>query len=72
MIENEKNEKNLENGDKISFISSGENTNEIKKGMARMFKISGDKKLGDIIEKARKEYPFVEKFIIELFDFKEK
>ena len=36
-----------------------------------MFKISGDKKLGDIIEKARKEYPFVEKFIIELFDFKE-
>lgn len=71
LIENEKNEKNLENGDKISFISSGENTNEIKKGMARMFKISGDKKLGDIIEKARKEYPFVEKFIIELFDFKE-
>lgn len=57
LIENEKNEKNLENGDKISFISSGENTNEIKKGMARMFKISGDKKLGDIIEKARKNIP---------------
>ncbi|WP_314016125.1 hypothetical protein, partial [Leptotrichia wadei] len=68
-IENEKNEKNLKDGNKISFISSGENTNQIKEGMARMFNILGDKKLIDIIEKNRKEYPFVEKFIKELFDF---
>ena len=69
LIENEKNEKNLKDGNKISFISSGENTNQIKEGMARMFNILGDKKLIDIIEKNRKEYPFVEKFIKELFDF---
>lgn len=69
LIENEKNEKNLKDGNKISFISSGENTNQIKEGMARMFNILGDRKLIDIIEKNRKEYPFVEKFIKELFDF---
>lgn len=66
LIENEKNGKNLENGSEISISSK-----EIKGSMANMFEISGDKKLGNTIEKARKEYPFVEEFIIELFDFKE-
>ena len=69
LIETEKNQKNLENGNKISFISSGENTNQIKEGMAGMFNITGDKSLKEIIEKNRKDYPFVEKFIKELFDF---
>ena len=69
LIENEKNEKNLKNGSEISFISSGEKTNRIKEGMAGMFNVTGDKKLVDIIERNRKNYPFVEKFIKELFDF---
>lgn len=69
LIENEKNEKNLKNGAEISFISSGEKTNRIKEGMAGMFNVTGDKKLVDIIERNRKNYPFVEKFIKELFDF---
>lgn len=70
LIEIEKNNKNLENGNKISFLSSGENTNQIKEGMAGMFNISGDKELKKIIERNRKNYPFVERFIKELFDFK--
>ena len=69
LIENEKNEKNLKNGAEISFISSGEKTNRIKEGMAGMFNVTGDKKLVDIIERNRKNYPFVEKFIKELFYF---
>lgn len=69
LLQNEKNNKNLERGDEISFISSRKATNDIKNGLAGMFNIQGNQQIIKILDECKVTYPFVEKYIRELFDF---
>ncbi len=69
LLENEKNSKNLENGNIISFISSSQATNNIKKGLSGMFRISGNRQLIKLIDKCNNENPEVKKFLKHIFNF---
>ncbi len=69
LIDNEKNEQNPNNGQQISFVSSGQSTDQIKNGLAGLFNIQGDRKLINIIERCMNEYPFVRNFTEEIFTF---
>lgn len=69
VIENQKNQVNLQNGDKIKFTNGGKVTNQIKGALAKSFKPEGDRELCDIIELCDTKYPNVKKFLSNLFDF---
>ena len=63
LCEHEKNEKNPENGNLISFVSTAESTNSVKEGLAKMFVIQGNRKIIDILDECNKKYPNVRKML---------
>lgn len=69
LLQSEKNNNNLEKGNEISFISSRKATNDIKNGLAGMFNIEGDRQLITIMDVCRSKYPFIERYLKQLFDF---
>lgn len=69
LCEHEKNERNPENGGKISFTSSGENTNRFKDSLASSFNIQANIKTLEIIEICSEKYPEVENYLRDLCSF---
>lgn len=69
LCEHEKNDKNPENGGKLSFTSSGETTNRFKDSLAGSFNIQANINLLELIEKCSMEYPYVEQYLRELCSF---
>jgi len=69
LIEHEKNNANPEKGVEISFTSSGQATNSIKKGLAGMFNISGDYEMLKLLKEGDDSYPYVREYLTELFSF---
>lgn len=69
VIENEKNQNNLQNGDKIKFVNGGKVTNQMKGALANLFKPEGDRELCDVIETCDTKYPNVKQFLNSLFNF---
>jgi predicted ATP-dependent endonuclease of OLD family len=69
VCEHEKNDKNPDSGGDISFVSSNENTNRLKEGIAGIFNIEGNQKLIQLLNECDKQYPKVkENFMIILSD----
>ena len=62
-----KNSANPQNGAEISFVSSGQATNQLKESLAGVFQIEGNKTLLNIIENADKKYPCVKAELIKHF-----
>lgn len=71
LCEFEKNTLNPERGVEISFISSGQQTTQIKEGLAGMFNLKANKKLLLLLEECNTKYPFVRDILQELCTFKE-
>lgn len=69
LLEHEKNDANPNDGNKISFTSSSNATNNFKTAVADMFKILGDSRLVSLMESCKEKYPFVEKYVVELCTF---
>lgn len=61
-----KNSANPQNGAEISFVSSGQATNQLKESLAGVFQIEGNKTLLNIIENADKKYPCVKAELIKI------
>lgn len=61
-----KNSANPQTGAEISFVSSGQATNQLKESLARVFELEGNKKLLKIVEEADKKYPHVKIELIKL------
>ena len=69
LLDHEKNDANPQNGNKISFTSSSNATNNFKNSIADMFNILGERKLIALMDECRVKYPFVETYITELLKF---
>ena len=69
LCEYEKNTLNPEKGAELSFVTSGNQTNQIKEGMAGMFNIKANKKLLSLISECDIRYPYVKQALQELCDF---
>lgn len=69
LCEYEKNTLNPENGVELSFVSSGNQTNRIKEGLAGMFNLKANKKLLALIGECDVKYPYVKQALRELCDF---
>lgn len=69
LMQSKKNENNPDDGDRISFVSSGNGTNQMKEAWAKNFNISGNKNLIRLIEDCNKKYPKVRENIIQFFKF---
>ncbi len=69
LCEYEKNSLNPENGAELSFISSGNQTNRIKEGLAGMFNLKANKKLLLLLGECDSKYPYVKQALQELCDF---
>ena len=63
LLEYHKNKENPERGGEISFVSSGNATNQIKESLAGLFEIEGNAKIINILEKCNEKYPYVKEFI---------
>lgn len=61
-----KNSANPQTGAEISFVSSGQATNQLKESLAGVFELEGNKKLLKIVEDADKKYPHVKTELIKL------
>ena len=61
-----KNSANPQTGAEISFVSSGQATNQLKESLAGVFELEGNKKLLKIVEEADKKYPYVKTELIKL------
>ena len=68
-IEEAKNDKNQEDGHKISFAAFDQTSTSMKHGLAKMLNIQGDPVLAKIIQEESLRYPEVEKFLRLLADF---
>lgn len=64
-----KNSANPQNGAEISFVSSGQATNQLKESLAGVFQIEGNKKLLNIIENEDKKYPCVKEELVKISNF---
>ena len=69
LCEYEKNTLNPENGAELSFVSSGNQTNRIKEGMAGMFNLKANKALLSLLGECDEKYPYVKQALRELSDF---
>lgn len=69
LVENAKNVSNPDNGQEISFVSSGQVTNHVKKGLAGLFNIEGDRKLVQLVQNCDRKNPKVREFITKLLGF---
>lgn len=66
LCDHEKDEKNPEEGVKISFCSSSNNTNQFKNTMAEMFKIEANINLLDLLIECDAKYPYVREYIADI------
>lgn len=66
LCDHEKDEKNPEEGVKISFCSSSNNTNQFKNTMAEMFKIEANINLLDLLIECDRKYPYVREYIVDI------
>ncbi len=66
LCDHEKDEKNPEEGVKISFCSSSNNTNQFKNTMAEMFKIEANINLLDLLIECDAKYPYVRAYITDI------
>lgn len=66
LCDHEKDEKNPEEGTKISFCSSSNNTNQFKNSMAEMFKIEANINLLDLLVECDSKYPYVRTYIADI------
>lgn len=62
-IDEAKNSKNPDEGQKISFIASDQASSSIKQGLAKMLKIQGDAPFAKILQEESSKYPKVEEFL---------
>lgn len=69
LLENEKNDKNPERGQEVTFSISNLATENIKTSLANMFKLELNTKLISILNECKIKYPYVESALHELFDF---
>ena len=69
LCEYEKNTMNPENGAYLSFVSSSNQTNRIKEGLAGMFNLKANKKLLLLIGECDAKYPYVKQALQELCNF---
>lgn len=61
-----KNSANPQTGADISFVSSGQATNQLKESLAGVFELEGNRKLLRIVEEADKKYPYVKEALIKM------
>lgn len=66
LCDHEKDEKNPEEGVKISFCSSSNNTNQFKNTMAEMFKVEANINLLDLLVECDLKYPYVRTYITDI------
>lgn len=71
LLDHEKNDINPEDGNKISFTSSSNATNNFKNSIADMFNVLGERKLIALMDECKIKYPFVETYITKLLKFDE-
>ena len=71
LCEYHKNNANPQRGADISFVSSGQATNQLKESLAGVFQIEGNKRLLNIIENADKKYPSVKAELIKISNLEE-
>ncbi len=69
LCEYEKNLNNPDIGDEISFVSSGNNTNRLKEGLAGLFNLQANQKLLPLMRQCSSKYPSVKETLIQLFNF---
>lgn len=69
LCEYEKNSVNPDKGAEISFISSGNQTNRIKEGLAGMFNLEANKPLLSLLAECNVKYPYVKEALNELCTF---
>jgi hypothetical protein len=69
LCEYEKNSLNPDTGAEISLISSGNQTNRIKEGLAGMFNLEANKALLSLLNECNTKYPYVKKALEELCTF---
>lgn len=69
LCEHEKNVKNPDVGDQISFISSHESTNRIKEGLAGLFNIEGNRAIIDMLNACNIRYPKVKNILKDILTF---
>ncbi|WP_295274967.1 AAA family ATPase [Veillonella sp.] len=69
LCEYEKNSVNPDKGAEISFISSGNQTNRIKEGLAGMFNLEANKPLLSLLAACNVKYPYVKEALNELCTF---
>ncbi|MBN1039964.1 hypothetical protein DVW12_14755 [Clostridium botulinum] len=68
LCEHSKNEKNPQNGNDISFVSSNESTNRIKEGLAGLFNIEGNRNLIKVLNDCKEKYPKVKENLIRIIE----
>ena len=69
LCEHEKNEANPNDGQKISFVSSGSSTKRLKDGMAGLFTIEANQSILALIKSCEIQYPNVKKEIENIISF---
>ena len=69
LCEYEKNSLTPDTGAGISFISSGDQTNRVKDGLAGMFNLEANKALLSLLKECNTKYPYVKKALEELCTF---
>ena len=69
LCEHDKNERNPEDGGKISFTSSGEGTNRFKDSLANFFNIQANIRILELMESCSQKYPEVERHLRNLCSF---
>ncbi len=69
LCEHEKNEANPNDGQKISFVSSGSSTNRLKDAMAGLFTIEANQSILALIKSCEMQYPNVKKEIENIISF---
>lgn len=69
LCEYEKNSLNPETGAEISFVSSGNETKQIKEGLAGIFNLEANKVLLNLLKECNDKYPYVKEAINNLCDF---
>lgn len=69
LCEFEKNTLNPDSGADVPFVSSGNQTNRVKEGLAGMFNLKGNRKLITLLEECDFKYPYVKQALLALSDF---
>lgn len=69
LCEFEKNSKNPDDGAELSFVSSGNQTNKVKEGLAGLFNIQANQKLLNMLSDCDNKYPHVKQILEELCTF---